>query len=471
MINTAFWASDVYKANILYVFPAFEQLCDFSHTRVDKAIEDTPYLADYTTGIDNVKLKQFKEQYIYFRGSQKRRQIISVDADVLLLDEFDEFEPKNIPVCEKRIGDSTLGIKRFISTPSIPDYGIDKWYRLSSQHEWHIRCPHCNEWQIPDFFTNVDMDAAQFICAKCHQPVDRFNAEGHYEPLNPKSDIRGYAVNRMAHKRTDLKELIIASQDMLNVQEFYNSDLGVPYVLKGSRIDRETINSLISPDYEMMQSSDLDKVDGAGNKVVDAQGQQIKEKMPCAMGVDIGKVLHVVIAETNPVTKIKRYLHIAEYKEWADIYELFYRFNIFGCVIDSMPELHPAKDVYDKYPERVLLANYPNKKFNTSDYYNPSPSEPYLVNVNRTLSLDYLFNLWRRGMVMLPRDIETVPDFYEMMASLIKVKKRDEATGAEYYAYAETGSKGDHYAHACNYELLASSIFNRGIVGMDYGFI
>ena len=469
MINTAFWGADVYKANVLYVFPAFEQLCDFSHTRVDRAIEDTPYLGDYTTGIDNVKLKQFREQYIYFRGSQKRRQIISVDADILLLDEFDEFEPKNIPVCEKRIGDSKIGIRRYISTPSLPDYGINKWYKISSQHEWHIRCDYCGSEQIPDFFKNVDMESAQFICAHCHQPMDRLK-EGRYIALNPSADIRGYKVNRLAHGRTDLKELIIASQNLLNVQEFYNSDLGEAYVIKGSRLDREIIDALIS-DYDMMQSSDVDKVDGAGNKVVDANGMPVKEKMPCSMGVDIGKVLHVVIAETNPVTKIKTYLHMAEYKEWADIYELFHRFNIYGCVIDSQPELHPALDVYNKFPERVYLANYPNKKFNVSDYYHNSPSEEYLINVNRTLSLDYLFNLWRRGMVKLPRDIGRVDKFYEHMESLTKVRKKDEATGAEYHVYAETGNSGDHYAHACNYELLASSIFNRGVIGMDYGFM
>src|SRR3990172_13236324 len=82
-IGKLFYLADTKKGNLLYVFPADHQMREFSNGRIKSAIGSNPYLLANIRQNFNASQIQYKTNFIYCRGSQNRRQMISVDASVL----------------------------------------------------------------------------------------------------------------------------------------------------------------------------------------------------------------------------------------------------------------------------------------------------------------------------------------------------------------------------------------------------
>ena len=90
-------------------------------------------------------------------------------------------------------------------------------------------------------------------------------------------------------------------------------------------------------------------------------------------------------------------------------------------------------------------------------YFNKEKrDEVDIININRTLSLDYMFNEFFMQTIKLPKNIESVPDFYDQMVSLTRTKELNKS-GNQVVRYIEQGA--DHYAHARNYCRVAETIY------------
>jgi phage terminase large subunit GpA-like protein len=106
----------------LYVFPTDTHVSDFSAARLGPAIDPdvSQYLADLVMpasggqrGADRVGLKRVGSRFIYFRGAKvqpdgRAPQLRSVDADVLILDEYDEMDPRAPALARERLGHSFI---------------------------------------------------------------------------------------------------------------------------------------------------------------------------------------------------------------------------------------------------------------------------------------------------------------------------------------------------------------------------
>src|SRR5207237_36096 len=133
------------RGNVMYVFPAKEQLGDFTRARIDSAIAESAYLqarvgaaADDSgarTGrpTDNVGLKRIGRGHLYFRGSNAKGGLISVDADLVIYDEVDRLKTGTLSLGAKRLGSSQLAWQRYLSTPLYPETGIDALWLKSDR--------------------------------------------------------------------------------------------------------------------------------------------------------------------------------------------------------------------------------------------------------------------------------------------------------------------------------------------------
>ena len=127
LINTALWAADTRqggRGNALYVMPTQTQVDDLSQARFDRAIAESAYLQQRLHppppgkgGPARMRLKRLGQGYFYFRGADNRRQLTSVDADIVLLDEFDLMAEGVLELAMKRLASSRLGWLRVASTP------------------------------------------------------------------------------------------------------------------------------------------------------------------------------------------------------------------------------------------------------------------------------------------------------------------------------------------------------------------
>ena len=231
------WA-DTHGARVVYVFPRERQLLDYSDSRVRPLV-----LGEYlrtrvpASSVQNKALKAVGLGLVFFRGSEAEAGLESIDADCLALDEYDLLVPAHVPVVERRIGASPLGLIRRIGFPTISDWGIHREYRKTDQREWMVKCEHCGLRQKITWQDNVDLARGIRVCSKCWKgPLDV--AHGEWVAEFPDRDVRGYHVTKLIRPGADMKRLIEASEQQAEYkrQVFYNRDLGEPWEAQGARL-------------------------------------------------------------------------------------------------------------------------------------------------------------------------------------------------------------------------------------------
>ncbi|MGE4602620.1 MAG: phage terminase large subunit family protein, partial [Planctomycetota bacterium] len=277
LVSLALWAADTGYAgrgNVLYLMPTKAQMDDFVQSRFDQAIRESEYLTDRLRpeppgrrGADNRQIKRFGNSFIYFRGTESTRAISSVDADLVILDEFDQMAAGTQERVLSRIASSSNGKIIIASTPRIPGAGISALYLKSDRNIYQIPCPSCGLEQPLEWDRNVDQDAAEIVCNRCRSVMDG-TAAGRWVPASGRDyPLRGYHLSQLYTSKLDLGRLIDLSKrpGVRAREEFHNSYLGEPFTAEGGGI----------------QLADLDhNTDDYSFDDYDAQ--------PCVMGVDIG---------------------------------------------------------------------------------------------------------------------------------------------------------------------------------------
>jgi len=161
-LRWALYQADVLGRRGLYVFPTQRDVHDFSTARIKPVIDKSDHLRGRRGHADpfNKGLVGVGDGLVYFRGSESRRGLDSVDADYVVFDEYDTLAHKNIPDAERRVtGPLSAGLIRRVGVPTFPGWGIARLYTESDQRRWQVKCGSCGEWQAPEFEANVDQES------------------------------------------------------------------------------------------------------------------------------------------------------------------------------------------------------------------------------------------------------------------------------------------------------------------------
>ena len=457
MINRALWVADTGYAdrgNVLFLMPTQNMMDDFAQGRFDRAIQDSPYLRarlqpepPRRKAADSKRLKRVGPGYIYLRGADSRRQIASVDADLVLLDEYDQMGEGVLELAQKRLASSRAGRLMVASTPRLPEAGVNALYLQSDQRRYHIPCLHCDCEQTLTWQENVDLERALVVCRSCREPMD-VTVPGRWVPEAPGNDrIHGYHLSRLYSTWANIAQMIEASQATTPAaqQEFYNSDLGEVFSPPGGGLSLDVLDRCR---YE------YDLEDYAGQ--------------PCVMGIDVGTKLHVVVRERpsdeqrnreqdgiRPRPRLLWGAGTVDTVEQLD--ELWRYFHVEMAVIDSQPEMRLAVEFQRRHPDRVLLARYGRQEPGYVLQSGPVP----VLSVNRTQLIDETFERFRKRMAALPRDArqrsppvrEGLGEYYRELLAPQRTLERD--ADGNWVARWLDHNKADHYAHAEVYALLA----------------
>lgn len=453
-IAEAVWVADQLNKNVLYTFPTQSHLQDFVQARVDPVLMRSDYLNQRTEGQEDpvlkIGLKKVGNAFLYFRGSQNEKQIITIDADMVVLDERDRFVQENVPFIDKRLLASKLQWRREISTPTLPETGIHAAYLESDQRIWEIPCKKCGEYQELDFFNNVDFEKKLIRCLKCKKPMPRL-IDGRWRALNPSSQIHGYKINGLYNPSRTVPQLIAEyKQAKLSgfsaLQQFYNQVLGLPYEVQGQSLSVSDLNACKKP-YNI----------------------PVKDIGECYAGVDVGvEFKHVVVLQKLP-EEMYRVVWAGTVSNFLGPYDsleaIIKHYKVKLMVVDKKPETTKVKEVMDAFPGRVFACTYPTMNFSVQQYFEWDDIK-YELKLDRTISLDYLIGDIQNKRVELPENIETIQEFYDHLRSSTRITEKNPRTGVETGRWIEKGP--DHYFHAFNYARMAQS---RGQVGkalLDY---
>ena len=453
LVNLALWAVDTGYAgrgNALFLMPTQNQMDDFSQARFDRAIQESAYLRGRLQpepprrkGADSKRLKRIGPGYLYMRGADSRRQIASVDADYVILDEFDQMGDGTLELARKRLTSSAAGRLRIASTPRYPEAGVNALFLQSDQRRYYLPCPGCGTEQALTWEDNVDQERALVVCRACRAPLD-LRREGAWRAEAPgNTEIHGYHLSRLYSPWANLREMIAASQEETPaaLQEFHNSDLGEVFSAPGGGLS-------------------LDEIDRCRREYTLAEyaGQ------PCDMGVDVGTKLHVVIREhaddddtstgdarRDGTERAPRLWFAGTVAEFDELDALMERFNVQYCVIDAQPERRLAREFARRH-EYAWVAYYTASA--TDHGSDASTDADAVIRLDRTQALDEMVARFREGSAQLPGmprqlggHVEGgVGAYYRELMAPQRTLEQD-AHGNWDARWLEHG-KADHFAHA-----------------------
>jgi hypothetical protein len=428
--------------NIFHVLPTDNLVGRFVRERFDKSIEYTPrYQRAIKKKVDTVKMKQIGSGTISIVGSYSDSSFTEFPADEGIIDEVDKCDQENILKVEDRLANSEYRSRFTIGNPTITDFGIHRLFKNSKQYRWYIRCPKCHKWFNPNFFNHVviqDGDNWMYRDAswergvkrdpypihECGQIIDR-TACGEWSADYPDMETSFYHISKMFSTRVTVGELCAAFSNGLDNDEammrFYNSDLGLPYTPRGSKLIEEDLNNIVE-NYALPDFCSY----------------------PCVMGIDVGVKLHVRINQILGDGR-ERAVFIGTVPEKEDIEALCTRYNIVCGVIDAMPEIRLARDI--SYIRQFFRCTYHSEK--TTDKTDPLTKR---VGVNRTEILDAVVSKIRERRLEYPRNAGSLPELYQQMTALTRVFNEDRQE------YQWLGADEDHYFHAEAYATLARRI-------------
>ena len=429
-----FWA-DRRGAVVLYVFPRERQLLDFSDGRVRPLI-----LGEYlrtrvpAASVQNKSLKSVGPGVVYFRGSESEQGLESIDADCLAFDEHDLLVQEHIPVAERRIGASDLGLIRRIGFPTISDHGIHREFGRSDQRQWFVQCGSCNLRQPVTWEENVDLKRGIRVCSKCRKPLDV--SAGEWVAKHPDRDVRGYHVSKLIVPRNDIMpRLIAASEDRtpFKRQIFFNRDLGLPWESSDARLTPSLIAACQR--RELVQ-----------------QANYVGESLVVA-GIDVASTrdLNIWISERPGDGHHGRVLFVGPVDSFEGAARLMDRFRVGMAVVDHLPEGRLARAFVERFAGRAYIINYgtdAQRDVLTVD------AEQRRASVKRTEALDAAFERIRSMRELLPMDLPK--GFVSQMCANVRCVERDDV-GRVRVVYR--ASEPDDYAQASVYATVAAELW------------
>ena len=423
---------------ILYLFPSKSDVTDFSKGRVDSLIDDNPEIASWIKDTDAANIKRIWNSFLYLRGMKSRVGLKSIPVDFIVYDELDEAPQKAVDMAYERMAHSEFKEQLKLSNPTLPDYGIDKFFQFTDQRYWLLKCPKCNHYTdlVGTFPKTPNQDVPTIIrvggrviraCEKCHAELNP--SVGQWVAKHPSiTDKRGYQYSQLWSHFVPPKEILHIYRTTDNITDLYNLKIGIAYVESENRLSIQEILSRCA-DY----------------------GMASQDPGPCYMGVDQGKDLHVVVGKrcAEPGGKI---VHLEIYKDWEELDRVMSNFNVARCVVDALPETRNAREFAERFKGKVWLSYY-NHHQKGSYAWN---EKEFVVASNRTESLDASHKQITGPKVILPRENNMVKIFADQLHNVAKKLEEDEETGSKRYIYIKLGP--DHFRHAFNYETMARQI-------------
>lgn len=522
LINLALFAADTKWAGrgvVLYYFPSGTQITDFSATRIDPVIFYSPYLAIRQRAVkdknkrasikQNVQLKGVAEGFIYLRGAQNRRQMISVDADVVIFDEIDMMIDETVEAGKRRTDSSSHPFIRGASTPVLPDKGVDRLIRKSTNKAWIVKCYSCGNEQdlskvhgfvhklskstnsrlltIPDVHPvhgNLFHRSDKYYigCPHCHRLINVWNGlwVNQARLSDPYIDHEGYHLpklfsNRVSHELLneigDKVEKEQAGQlPEAKIQEFYNSILGLPRAPQGTQLDLSQLESAGLPDPARFYLKDY--------KTSYFSDFLNSRPRRCFMGADVGgRRLHVNIiafpadnewlrailpSRNDPVLVFSGNL---DDNKWRELDRLMVQYDVARCVVDSQPEYGPAAEFAKRWYGRAFTSHYPSiwQKRGSAiyEFYDHKEGHEQEVAIGRSECMDMVFDYIISHTLKLPANVRVIGgnideqgigDFCRHIMALTKVI--NDKGRAEYI----TTNGEDHLAHALLYAFVAARL-------------
>jgi|ADurb_H2B_02_Slu_FD_contig_111_58213_length_6651_multi_3_in_0_out_0_4 hypothetical protein len=456
--------------SVIYTLPSATAAGAFMQSRISPVVESSPYLKELISKeVDNVSVKRFAESWLYLKGCNKDTQALSVPCDLLICDETDNSDQEVMTLFDSRLIASKYQMRVFLSTPSIPQYGISLMFEQSKRKFQMCKCNKCNHWFIPDYHEHVkvpgydgDLDKitkAHFAkanfrwmdsyvaCPKCKSKVELAESKRQWVVENPNDAFidSGYQISPFDCTNVKPSAIVRSSVNYTRLKDFYNQRLGK------SLEDRETSLALSE-----LRDATINEMPGGIHSYV--------------MGLDMGTTCWAVICAVLPnqtliIVKIEA-IPVHEVVSRSAALQQQYRIRML--VVDRGPLTEAVYQIQQNIRNSFAAVFVMSKGIELFHVKNVEQDNDKgvegmrQVNIAKDACMDVVMSLVRAGSIMKVSDSMNDTWYTHMMDNKrIQMFKNGELM----YTWVKT-LKVDHSHMGLLYALVASRILG---VSDDYG--
>lgn len=436
-----------YPLGALYLFPTQDEVTDFSASRFKPLLKSNHKLIGrYVKSTNRSNLKEIGKGFLYFRGARLGQKMDSGDprksihklkgipVDACIFDEFDEMPKGAKKPALGRMKHSFLKEEYYLANPTVPGWGVDATYNESDQRVWMIQCMSCGketclEIEFPAILKRQKDGTVKKVCRHCEKEI--FTRNGYWVARYPdkSKDMVGRWISHLNSAYIDLKDFLEEYESpKTDMTEFMNLGMGMAHIAAENQLTSNDVRARCTE--ELMQPTSTKH---------------------CAMGVDVGKLLHCVIGE-KVHSKYLKIIKMARVPSFNDVRDLARKFNVRSTVFDLYPETRKVRNYRGAERFKVFGCEYMENQRGSAAWNHKTG----VVTVNRTEICDATHEIMtKEGRCTIPRENAEVEEYIKEMCAIAKVLQTDEETGKKKYFYKKVGD-ADHYRHATNYLFLAA---------------
>lgn len=324
------WLVKNKKLNVGYILPTVEMVQKFVGSKVNPIAQQNPIISEWMKDKDSITQKQVGENFIHYLGSQTPTAAIMLSLDMLVGDEYDKCPPNILETFDSRLQHSDYGYKWVFSNPTIPDFGVDVFWKQSDQKKWFIQHSCGHEYIMDEKCINYDK--VQYECPHCLKPIlDEERRMGDWK-ATATGEWSGYWIPLWINPMIPAKT-ICDHKKSKTAEYFANFVAGWPFIGGGNKVTASTILKCVE-----------DKVNTQEDRIL--------------IGVDTGLPIHYVLANKQGYFYYGKCSDPAIRDPYLELEALLRRFPTSVMIADQGGDLIGIRALQAKFPGRVFLVWY-----------------------------------------------------------------------------------------------------------------
>ncbi len=328
MVIKSLWVAKNQGKDIIYTLPTQSDVQDMASGKINRIVAQNQVFRDWVKDHDSVESKQVGDNTIYYRGTWTSKAAMMVASQLNIHDEVDASKPDVIEQYETRLQANANGSRWYFSHPSLPDYGVDKYWQLSDQKHWFITCPHCEALQYLSWPESIDKNKRCYQCKECHVELsDDVRRQGNWYPKFKGRLFSGYWVSQLMCPWISAEKILTDFAEK-TPEYFWNYVLGLPYSGGDSKLTQMHLFQNLTGHQDVAEKDE---------RVI--------------IGIDTGLRLDYVIGNERLGLFFQ-----GEATDYAPLNNAMQRWPLAIAVIDAGGDFIGAQKFFEQWPGRVFKA-------------------------------------------------------------------------------------------------------------------
>lgn len=451
--------------SVIMTLPFANDATNFTKTRLDPTIDESPDLRDSVDGdLNNAAVKSIGSSLLYMRGCSGTTTALSVPADMLIHDEVDRSDPDTLAQFQSRIKHSKWKLTRRFGTPTQDGRGIALEMTTARRMRRACTCNHCGTQFIPNFHKHVKIPdyTGEFKDINKHNIDDirwreaRLHCPGCDEEPSLQPEHRQWVCEN--------------PQDQFEAIGYYVTPFEVPNVV--------TIPSLIQEitKYktwaEFVNQALGETADAGNSQLVEADieacryhGSLVSNELH-AMGIDVGQTCHITVGRRTLQGQL-----LVVHREQCPLSKLAVRrrelaakYRVLITVIDAFPETNLVhqmqgqdKNLYGGvYTSSLKLTTYEIVMVDENKAEGKLPINQ--AKIHRDVNFDEVMAMYKGRGILWASVGEQQDRLWTMHMLDMKRTQAFDKHQEIYYTWAKSKDGNDHYMHTLGYLHVASQL-------------